>query len=297
MKKLLKFGQLVDQLPSVVKDAVLAFAKDEGINEVDTLDVKRQGTSATPTLEKGERAEITYVTSRRFDRDAEVVVPEGGIVTQFKRAPQVLWGHNYGLPPIGHDEWLEKDEFGWKAKTIYVETRDPSLANVVWDTIAHGSLKTSSMGFIPLQSVAPGHKDWDRVVRRLTSQWKEFDEKIAAQVRRIITKWLLLEHSKVSVPANIDAATIAVAKAAGADSMILHDLGWDADGILKSTEDDPSGDEPDEGKSEGDEGAASSPRDVSVVPPRDVTVVERQVEPVSTQDVVREVLDLERGRV
>lgn len=286
MKSMIKFGSLVDHLPVGVKNSVLAYAREEGINDIDELNVKRRGTGGgKQELEEGERAEITYITSRRLDRDNEIVVPGGGIVTQFKQAPQVLWGHNYSLPPIGHDQWIEKDEFGWKAKTVYVETQDPSLANVVWDTVKHGSLKTTSIGFIPLQSVVAGHADWDKVVRRLQRDWKEFTDDVVAATRRIITKWLLLEHSKVSVPANIDAATLAVAKQAGADSMILHDLGWDALQPKPEEKEEQPPEEP------------SPSRSVSVVPPRHVAKVARHVVPVSDSEVVREVLELERGRI
>lgn len=159
-------------------------------------------------LKEGERAIIQYVSTRDLDRDKEILMPSGCDLSEFKKAPSVLWGHNYSLPPIGKDIWIQKDEKGIKAKTVYAET---VRGEECWQLRKGGFLKTSSVGFIPLESTTPSCDDWEKTCNKLLVSWPEF-AKIKDKVRRIIKKWLLLEHSDVSVPANINALTVAVAK-------------------------------------------------------------------------------------
>jgi phage head maturation protease len=160
------------------------------------------------SLKEGERAIIQYVSTRDLDRDNEILMPGGCDLSEFKKAPQVLWGHNYSMPPIGKDIWIKKDELGIKAKTEYADTE---RGEEVWTLRKGGFLNTSSVGFIPLETTTPEKDDWEETCDELKETWPGFS-RIKKNVRRIIKKWLLLEHSDVSVPANINALTVAVAK-------------------------------------------------------------------------------------
>ncbi len=160
------------------------------------------------SLKEGERAIIQYVSTRDLDRDNEILMPGGCDLSEFKKAPQVLWGHNYSLPPIGKDIWIKKDELGIKAKTEYAETE---RGEEVWKLRKGRFLNTSSVGFLPLETTTPEKDDWEETCDELKETWPGFS-RIKKNVRRIIKKWLLLEHSDVSVPANINALTVAVAK-------------------------------------------------------------------------------------
>ena len=157
-------------------------------------------------LKEGERAEITYVSTIDIDRDGEVLLPSGCILSEFRKAKQVLWGHDYRQPPIGSDQWIKTDSRGVLAKTIYAETE---RGEEIWQLVRQGHLKTSSVGFIPLKWVSKNDEGWAALIAREAKKGNNID---LEKCKRIYTKWLLLEHSKVSVPANINALTQSVAK-------------------------------------------------------------------------------------
>jgi len=157
-------------------------------------------------FKEGERAEITYVSTHDLDRDGEMLLPSGCDLKEFRKAPQVLWGHDYRLPPIGSDQWIKADDRGIIAKTIYAET---DRAEEIWQLVKAGHLKTSSVGFIPLKWVNKNEEGWKALVSKLAKAGIMVNEE---KTKRIYTKWKLLEHSKVSVPANINALTTSVAK-------------------------------------------------------------------------------------
>lgn len=159
---------------------------------------------------EGERAEVGYISTVGIDRDHEILLPSGCDLSQFQKAPQVLWGHDYNAPPIGKAIWIKKEpknhSKGILAKTVYAKT---DRAEEIWQLVKGGFLKTYSVGFVPVKTTYQGAEDWDKTCAKLQEQGYTFDKE---KVKRIYTKWILLEYSKVSVPANIEALTIAVAK-------------------------------------------------------------------------------------
>jgi len=175
-------------------------------NKQECLIRKHMAIDKASELKEGERAEITYVSTVDMDRDDEVMLPSGCILTEFRKAMQVLWGHDYWSPPIGSDQWIKTDKRGVIAKTIYAET---SRGEEVWQLVKAGHLKTSSVGFIPIKWVNKNDEGWGKLIDKLAREGIKIDPE---KCKRIYTKWLLLEHSKVSVPANINALTIDVSK-------------------------------------------------------------------------------------
>jgi hypothetical protein len=204
----------------------------ELVPDVDNAIFHRKGTgSKAEQIADGEYAVVQYVSTREVDRDREVLVPKGCILDEFKMAPQVLWGHNYSMPPVGRDEWIKSDDFGIKAKTVYAvdEYEQPgvlNMARLLYNLRKSDFLSTSSVGFIPIEYCYNGGENWMDTVKQLCTDWsmkpKQFEK-----VSCIYTKWLLLEHSDVSVPANIGARTLAksfnipvhVLKQSGADDI------------------------------------------------------------------------------
>ena len=230
MKTTLLLGSLLPMLPASVRDLVNKLAKDEG-RAVDDLTLRRVGHSekvAAENLDEGSRSAIKYVGARTVDRDNEIVVPKGMDLSAFKKYMHVLWGHNYALPPIGSNEYIEADDFGIKAKTVYADTGEGTLSNILWHLVSQGHQKASSIGFVPLAWTQPDHNDWDKTVKTLAGMWPEFAKR-TSDPSRIITKGALLEHSDVSVPANPDAEVVSVAKSFGADSVVLKHLGFDCE--------------------------------------------------------------------
>jgi len=204
-----------------VRDTLAAEIPDNA----DTLVQRKAASIAAEELQEGERAAIRYVSTRDKDRDDEIMLPSGAVLDQFRLAPPVLWGHNYSEPPIGSDEWIRADDYGLKAKTVYATT---PRAEEVWTLVKEGHLKTSSVGFVPLESLRAEDSKWKPLVARLGAKWG-MDEAEFTSVSRIHTKWLLLEHSDVSVPSNIHALTQAVAKGLVISEGLLHELGIDGE--------------------------------------------------------------------
>ena len=159
--------------------------------------------SLTP---KGEKTFVGYASTRTIDRDLEIVMPNGLDISQFQKAPVLLWGHRWGEPPVGKDEAIENDHFGLKTRS---KMGDTELANELWLLVKDDMLKTSSIGFIPTEFMRPGDKGWGGLMDEL-SRWPEFDK--SAELHAVITKSILLEHSLVSVPANIDALVTSISE-------------------------------------------------------------------------------------
>ena len=198
----LPLSKLLPVLPDTVREQVA-----EHVGDADDVQVHRRIVAdRSKTLDPGHREVLQYVSTRDIDREQELLLPEGAVLEEFRKAPQVLWGHNYAIPPIGSDRIIEADGYGIRAVTRYAET---DLANDVWTLRRDGHLNTSSVGFIPLEMVWPGADGWGETIRGLADKWgveiDHFDK-----VQGIYTKWLLLEHSDVSVPANINALTVQV---------------------------------------------------------------------------------------
>lgn len=221
MKTKLKLKNILPVLPRDVQEGI----SDIVGNTDEIVFERKSATNASVTkgadLKEGERAVIQYVSTRDMDRDNEVLMPKGCVLSQFKKAPQVLWGHNYSEPPVGKDEWIEADDRGIKCKTVYADT---PRGEELWKLRKGGFLKTSSVGFIPLESISKGKDGFDKLATKLEGEWPEF-KKTKDKVQKIIKKWLLLEHSDVSVPANINALTLAVAKGMEISDGLREELG------------------------------------------------------------------------
>lgn len=227
MKMMMKLSNLIHKLPSYIRDGI-----DDYVKDIEEPVLKRKFTypvnvtdEQKAKLKEGERAIIQYVSTRDMDRDNEILMPKGAVLNQFKKAPQVLWGHDYSQPPVAKDEWIKIDEKGVMAKTVYADT---PRGEELWQLRKGGFLNTSSVGFIPLETTQKGAPDWDDTVSQLKSDWPEF-KKNKDKVTRIIKKWLLLEHSDVSVPANINALTLAVAKGVKISNEFKEELGLEID--------------------------------------------------------------------
>ena len=208
MKSRLKLQTLMPVLSDDVKDLLQELESESEDFELDNAEVKRASVSNDAAdFEDGERAAIKYISTRTVDRYKEVLVPSGAILKQYKQNPIVLWAHDYSQPPIGKSEWVKVDDYGIKSKTVYAETE---RAEEIWQLVKGGFIKTSSVGFIPIESTYKGMTGWDALVQKYNAEWSTDLEKDG--VRYITTKWALLEYSDVPVPCNPDALVVAVAK-------------------------------------------------------------------------------------
>lgn len=277
MKWKMKLEKLfsIAAFPTVIKDGLLAIAKESNVN-VDELELKRSA-AAKPVeeLEEGSRTAVKYVSYRSVDRDGEIVVPSGIVLSEFRKSPSFFWGHDYREPPIGSDEWIIQDEFGLKAKSVYADTGEGTMADIVWRLVHQGHQKSSSIGFVPVEWVNKGDEKFDKVFGKLVESWKEL-AKTGDKLKRIITKAVLLEHSDVGIPANVDAQMVTVAKSFGANDDLCRKL---------------YGEIPP---------APPKPQEVSLIKaPAFISVVREpvSVQRVDVEKILKEQLDLARGRV
>jgi len=210
--------KLKDVLPDRAKDIAKKYKLKE--EDIEFIRKKNPLNAEDLQIEDGERAAIRYINTADVDRDNEIVLPSGGQVNDFKKSPTVLYAHNYQGLPIGKDIWLKLVQGkGWLAKTVYAKHQ---LADDVYNLVKEKFLNTSSIGFIPLESIKPEDKDWDSVGESIKSEYG-INEKIFDKAKRIYTKWLLLEHSDVPVASNISALNIAVGKGLKIESKELID--------------------------------------------------------------------------
>lgn len=141
------------------------------------------------------------ITTECLDRDEEVMIPQGMDASEFEKSGAIFWNHNYDLPIAkagrlvrGTDCVDAYAEFA-KRPDDYQGEFFPDFARAM---VQQGVVKGVSIGFVPLEGRNPTKKDHD-----------EYGEK----VRRIWSKWKLLEWSIAPVQSNPEAVvTEAIAK-------------------------------------------------------------------------------------
>ena len=120
------------------------------------------------------------ISEEKADRDGETIILAGGDFKNYKKNPVVLIDHSYKVDHIvGKTISLTLEGKQLIAEWQWADTEDAQTAKQLYDG---GFLKTSSIGFIPLQR-------------------DESD-------RSIIIKWELLEWSLVAVPCNPNALSL-----------------------------------------------------------------------------------------
>ena len=132
------------------------------------------------------------INARVVDRDSEVILPKGAKLENYLKNPVVLWAHDHDQPPIGkmikhkitEDEFVAKDQFAVK---------EYPFAGTIFNLYKSGMLSAFSIGFIPLA----------------TSEADE--DKLDGQKGDTVTKWEMLEHSSVLIPA-LPVALVTMAK-------------------------------------------------------------------------------------
>ena len=208
--------KLTDLLPRIGKELSVSICDSlKGLDtEPEKVEVKRVASARKIiSLEEGSRTAVQYFTTRTLDRDGEILLPGGAVMDQFKQSNmQVFWNHDYNQL-IGSDTKIKKDDFGWLAWTQYAKHEDPGAkANIIWELKQQGHLKTNSVGFAILAYTQPGHNDWTKITDELVLKWPEFTRKIKDSIQRIITKYMVIEHSDVGVASNVDSNMLAIAK-------------------------------------------------------------------------------------
>lgn len=133
------------------------------------------------------------ITTNSVDRDGEVLIPQGMDARDYKKNPVVFWNHDYNLP-IGTAADMKRNDDHWTATAKLAST---PFAQEVYTLMREGVVRGVSVGFVPIESRPPTKGDLS---------------KFGDDVRRVYSKWKLLEFSVVPLPANQDALITAVSK-------------------------------------------------------------------------------------
>ena len=163
------------------------------------------------TLEKGktDRTVTARISTISVDRDGDVMLPSGIDTREFEKNPVVLFGHDSNSIPIGKATSITKGSKDVVAQVAFAKRPEAHPAALEWvpdtihDLFKQKILNAFSVGFTIDDAREAGTKDVER-----------FGE----GVRRIISRWKLLEFSVVPIPANQDALALAVSKGFCPDS-------------------------------------------------------------------------------
>jgi HK97 family phage prohead protease len=142
------------------------------------------------------------ISTDSVDRDGEVMVPQGMNSKDFERNPVLLYQHD-SSQPIGRAISLKRGESSIEAEFEFAKRPDDYegdwFPDYVRGLVAAEILKAVSIGFMPITG-------GERIAT------KGDVERYGPEVRKVYSKWKLLEVSVVSVPANQDALITAVRK-------------------------------------------------------------------------------------
>lgn len=145
-------------------------------------------------INEDERSVIAIISTDAVDRDQEVLVPKGMDANDFQKNPVVPWSHNTFEPPIGKALWVKR---GRKRITAKIKFATTDRAEEIWQLFKGGFLNAFSVGFKPIEGRRPTPEDVKA-------------NPVLAEARFLFTKWVLLEFSPVTVPANPEALATAV---------------------------------------------------------------------------------------
>jgi len=183
--------------------------KGEDGLDLDTPFIRKGIVPADLDIKEDERAIISYINTGAKDRDNEIVLPSGAVLTDYRKNPVVLFGHNYSSLPIGKNMWIKSDEKGLIAKTQYANHEE---ADKVYQYRKDGFPLAESIGFIPLEYKTPKYKDGQAVWDKNDLEYMGLTAKDVKGVRAVYTKWSMLEYSDVAVPSNPEAMELAKSK-------------------------------------------------------------------------------------
>ena len=188
----LKLKDVIGNFPKSMADVASQYLKENPEQEF----IRKGLTADDLKLDVGSRTVISHITTSAKDRDDEIVDPKGAMLKDYNKHRVVLWGHDHRSLPIAVNEWIKTDDTGLVAKTRYASKEANPFADQVFLCHQEKIPIAKSIGFIPLESIEP----------------KEGSPEFKQGVKRIFTKWILLEYSDVPVPSNPEAINIAVSK-------------------------------------------------------------------------------------
>lgn len=152
------------------------------------------------TLEPGEQADISIISSITPDIEGDVVLPDGGDFSVFESKGKPVFLEHLSKQ-VGRGEWVKAKDKVIIAKTTYAK---PAYwpKDIAWEgDEVYAGMKSGKL---------LGKSVW---IQRLEDRPPTAIEKTIWQgAKRVINKWLLLDYSVTDLPANPDSMTLALAK-------------------------------------------------------------------------------------
>lgn len=182
---------------------VAAIRKRHGLGSDSDVNIK--GLSSDIDVDSGDQHSFTArITTDGVDRDREVLLPAGCDATDFEKCGAIFWNHNYDQP-IGVASKLSRGDRWIDGRGSFLKRPDdwegdffPDFARAfVRQMKAAGRSCGVSVGFVPKEARVPTRDD--------KAMYGE-------DVRRVISKWKLLEWSIAPVQANPQAMVQSIGK-------------------------------------------------------------------------------------
>jgi len=148
-----------------------------------TEDVMMFGDASVKSID-GDRVRFVF-SDGTLDSDLERIDPKGWKLTQYRKNPVVLWGHEWWRPAIGRASGVKANEEKLLGSVTFDESGSDPFASMIASKVKAGIITKGSVGFQPLKiEIVEDAKDPTRLIHR---------------------EQTLLEFSIVNIPANINA--------------------------------------------------------------------------------------------
>lgn len=91
------------------------------------------------------------ISSASVDRDRDVINQAGWKLDNYLKNPVVMWGHQYGMPPIGVSKSLGLQGGDLMADADFFDADTYPFADTIYRIVKAGGLRASSVGFKPIK--------------------------------------------------------------------------------------------------------------------------------------------------
>lgn len=157
----------------------------QDMERVDGLSLMKGFTPEIKNINMQERTIEFVISTDHVDRDSDTINVNGWDLTDYNKNPVVLFGHDYGKPPVARAIRTRVSDGKLKSTAQFADRETYEFADTVFRLLVGGYLNAVSVGFTPME--------W--------SFTEDDDRSFGVDFKR----QKLLEYSVVPVPANPNA--------------------------------------------------------------------------------------------
>ncbi len=180
--------------------SVKQFIDIQGLNE-DELVERKQFNYDIQVLPEESRTIIATISTPDVDADGDIIIPKGADLSRFIKNPVIHADHSYLVEDVvGKATEIAITNNAIVTKIVFAETRK---AEDTWQLVKNGFVKANSIGFIAKTILTKGTKKFNDYI-------KEQKMVVSDACKRIVSEFLLIESSIVSVPCNPSALNQAI---------------------------------------------------------------------------------------